>query len=58
MARTNIADATDLTIADVLHKRFDALPAQATVAEVRNGSPSARIGAWRSSPTRAGTRGR
>jgi hypothetical protein len=35
MARTNIADATDLTIADVLHKRFDALPAQATVAQVR-----------------------
>jgi CBS domain-containing protein len=35
VARTNIADATDLTIADVLHKRFDALPAPATVAEVR-----------------------
>jgi hypothetical protein len=35
MARTNIADATDLTIADVLHKRFDTLPAGATVAEVR-----------------------
>jgi CBS domain-containing protein len=35
MARTNIGDATDLTIADVLHKRFDALPAESTVAEVR-----------------------
>jgi CBS-domain-containing membrane protein len=35
VARTNIADATHLTIADVLHKQFDALPAQATVAEVR-----------------------
>lgn len=35
MVRTNIADATDLTIADVLHKRFDALPAESTVAEVR-----------------------
>ena len=35
MARTNIADARDLTIADVLHKRFDTLPAEATVAEVR-----------------------
>ena len=35
MARTNIADATDLTIADVLHKRFDALPAESTVAEVK-----------------------
>ncbi len=36
MARTNIADAADLTIADVLHTRFDTLPAQATVAEVRD----------------------
>ncbi len=35
MARTNIAEATDLTIADVLHKQFDALPADATVADVR-----------------------
>jgi hypothetical protein len=35
VARTNITDADDLTIADVLHKRFEALPAAATVAEVR-----------------------
>ncbi len=35
MARTNIDDARELTIADVLHKQFEALPADATVAEVR-----------------------
>jgi hypothetical protein len=33
--RTNVTDANDLTIADVLHERFEALPARATVAEVR-----------------------
>lgn len=35
VARTNIADATDLTVAQVLHKRCDALDAGVTVAEVR-----------------------
>jgi CBS-domain-containing membrane protein len=35
VARTDISDATDLTIADVLHKQFEALPADATVADVR-----------------------
>ena len=35
MARTNIDDAKELTIADVLHKQFEALSADATVAEVR-----------------------
>jgi hypothetical protein len=35
VAWTNIADATDLRIADVLHKQFEALSAEATVAEVR-----------------------
>lgn len=35
MARTNVKDADDLTVAEVLHKRFDALPADSTVAEVR-----------------------
>jgi Mg/Co/Ni transporter MgtE len=35
VARTNLEDATELTVADVLHKQFTALPAQATVADVR-----------------------
>jgi len=35
VARTNVEDARNLTVAEVLHKRFDALPADATVAEVR-----------------------
>ena len=35
MARTNVSDAADLTIADVLHKQFEALPGDATVADVR-----------------------
>jgi CBS-domain-containing membrane protein len=36
MARTSLGDATHLTAADVLHKRFSALPAEATVAQVRD----------------------
>jgi CBS-domain-containing membrane protein len=36
MARTPLQDAADLTAADVLHKRFSTLPADATVAEVRD----------------------
>jgi CBS-domain-containing membrane protein len=35
MARTPLEDAADLTAADVVHKRFSALPADATVADVR-----------------------
>ena len=35
MARTNVKDADDLTVADVLHKRFDALPADSTVDQVK-----------------------
>ena len=35
MARTPLEEATELTAADVVHKRFSALPAEATVAEVR-----------------------
>lgn len=35
MARTPLDEATGLTVADVIHKRFSALPAGATVAEVR-----------------------
>jgi hypothetical protein len=31
VARTNIDEASELTIADVLHKQFEALPADATV---------------------------
>jgi CBS domain-containing protein len=31
----NVKDAGDLTVAEVLHKRFDALPADSTVAQVR-----------------------
>jgi CBS-domain-containing membrane protein len=34
MARTPLDEATDLTAADVIHKRFSALPADATVAQV------------------------
>lgn len=33
--RTAIDDAANLAVADVLHKRFTALPASATVGEVR-----------------------
>jgi CBS-domain-containing membrane protein len=36
MVRTPLKDAADLTAADVIHKRFSALPAEATVAEVRD----------------------
>jgi CBS-domain-containing membrane protein len=36
MARTPLDDATNLTAADVIHKRFSALPADSTVAEVRD----------------------
>jgi Mg/Co/Ni transporter MgtE len=36
MARTPLDEANDLTAADVIHKRFSALPANATVAEVRD----------------------
>lgn len=35
MARTAIADAAELTVADVTHKQFSALPADATVGDVR-----------------------
>lgn len=36
MARTPLEDAAGLTAADVIHKRFSALPADATVAQVRD----------------------
>jgi CBS domain-containing protein len=36
MARTPLDDAADLTAAEVIHQRFSALPADATVAEVRD----------------------
>jgi CBS-domain-containing membrane protein len=36
MARTPLDEAEDLTAADVIHKRFSTLPADATVAEVRD----------------------
>jgi CBS-domain-containing membrane protein len=36
MARTPLDEAAALTAADVIHKRFSALPADATVAEVRD----------------------
>lgn len=35
MARTSLQEAADLTAADVVHKRFSALPADATVDDVR-----------------------
>jgi Mg/Co/Ni transporter MgtE len=35
MARTRLDEAAGLTVADVTHSRFKALPATATVAEVR-----------------------
>jgi CBS-domain-containing membrane protein len=35
MARTPLDEAADLKAADVIHKRFTALPADATVAQVR-----------------------
>ncbi len=36
MPRTKIADAAGLTVADVIHERFTALPSSATVGEVRD----------------------
>lgn len=36
MARTPLDEAAGLTVADVIHKRFGALPADATVAQVRD----------------------
>jgi len=36
MARTPLDEAADLTVAEVIHERFSALPADATVAEVRD----------------------
>ncbi|MGN6168471.1 MAG: CBS domain-containing protein [Solirubrobacteraceae bacterium] len=36
MARTTLDDAAGLRAADVIHKRFSALPADATVAQVRD----------------------
>jgi CBS-domain-containing membrane protein len=36
MARTTVDDASQLTVADVLHKRSHALPASTTVGEVRS----------------------
>jgi CBS-domain-containing membrane protein len=36
MARTPFDAAADLTAAEVIHKRFSALPADATVAQVRD----------------------
>jgi CBS domain-containing protein len=46
VARTAIADASDLRVADVIHKRFSALAGTATVREVREwfaGSPHRRM---------------
>ena len=36
MARTPLDEATELTAKDVIHTRFSALPADATVAQVRD----------------------
>lgn len=36
MARTPVDEAAGLTAADVVHKRFSALPAEATIAQVRD----------------------
>jgi CBS-domain-containing membrane protein len=36
MARTSLAEATGLTVADVVHERFSALPVDATIAQVRD----------------------
>jgi CBS domain-containing protein len=36
MARTRIDEAAGLTVADVIHARFTALPASATIGEVRD----------------------
>lgn len=36
MSRTPLDDATGLTVADVVHKRFSALPVDVTIAEVRD----------------------
>jgi CBS domain-containing protein len=36
MGRTPLDEATGLTVADVVHKRFSALPVDSTVAQVRD----------------------
>ena len=35
MAHTRLEEAAGLTVADVVHRRFSALPADATIGEVR-----------------------
>ena len=36
MAKTQIDDAAGLTVADVIHAKFSALPATATIGDVRD----------------------
>jgi CBS domain-containing protein len=36
MANTRIAESADLTVADVLHEKFSALPVTATIGDVRD----------------------
>lgn len=46
MAPTKVDEAAGLTVADVMHKRFTALPASATIGDVRDwfaASPNRRM---------------
>jgi CBS domain-containing protein len=58
MANTRIAEAADLTVADVLHEKFSALPATATIGEVRDwfsASDSRRMAFLADGPRYAGS---
>ena len=58
MARTPLNSAAQLACADVLHKRFEALPETATVDEVRRWFAASSIARWRSWPTMTATSAR
>jgi Mg/Co/Ni transporter MgtE len=58
MANTRIAEAADLTVADVVHGKFSALPVTATIGEVRDwfaASDSRRMAFLADGPRYAGS---
>jgi CBS domain-containing protein len=58
MANTRIEEAADLTVADVIHEKFSALPATATIGEVRDwfaASDSRRMAFLADGPRYAGS---
>jgi CBS domain-containing protein len=58
MANTRIDEATELTVADVLHEKFSALPVTATIGDVRDwfaASDSRRMAFLADGPRYAGS---